>query len=1367
MSDITSPMAVGQTIVGGAGDDVFEGTEGNDNLQGQGGNDWLSGGAGVDELIGGSGNDTLTGGSARDSLYGGSGNDVYVFNADSQFDLVYDSYGNDTVLIEALPHNVTLSRLEGSLDLVVRLGESSLFIKNYFSPTDEGRIEHIAFMDGTSWAPADVAMILANAPPPPPPAGTAGDDILKGDANDNSLEGLGGNDILKGFDGDDILDGGEGNDVLEGGEGDDVLNAGAGNDVLQGGAGTDLLEGAEGDDTYIWSPESGIDVVRDYGGHDRLKINATPDQLKFFGNFGDKGYPLIIQLSEEQQIAIEGYFNEETYKNGHIEEIVFSDGSVWTMEDVLKVLIPVENPPAGKVINGNAGDEALQGTSGNDTINGMGGDDTINGGAGNDVLIGGEGNDTYVWGPQSGQDRIVDSQGINTIRIDGYPSEVSLSGDQNGGALNIAVNGQVLSIRNYFNTTNPHEEKIVFSDGTIWTKASVEEILSHQNPEPAGKVIHGKEINETLEGGAGNDVIYGNGGNDVLYGDRGDDSLSGGDGDDEMMGSAGNDTFIGGAGHDTMLGGNGDDTYIFTADSEFDTVYDFYGNDTVRIAGLPQDVTLARIEGTLNLSIRLGDSTLVINSYFNTTDQGPIEQIVFEDGSIWTLADVEEILSHQTPPPPPVGTPGDDILKGDATDNVLEGFGGDDKLYGLDGNDVLDGGEGSDLLEGGMGNDAYVWKPEGDDVIYDVGGSDEVRIGDYDGFLTWSRQIGTKDLCLAVDGGSLTIKDFYDDANGIERFIFSNGDVLTRADILERLPRPANEGKHLIGQDIDETLVGTDYNDTIEGMGGDDILRGEAGDDLLSGGGGDDQLEGGYGNDTYIWGPEDGNDLIFDLQGNDIVKIDAAFSSVSLSRDPNDLTTLILTLNGHELRLNYYFITGGEGDQEGLIESIVFNDKTLTLADVEEILSHNPPPPSGQIIIRGDGDDILEGGAGDDTLVGGGGNDTYDWKAGSGSDRIRDASGNDKVRLDAPASEFIFSKDSSGNLVIFRFGHTLTIEDYFAGGLVEQIVFSNGEVWTRTEVLKALGQEPGPSDGDDLVVGKDVDETLEGGGGNDTIDGAGGNDLLLGGTGSDTYRWSASRGHDVIKDAAGDADRVVIDASWKEATFSRTGTSKSDLVIDLHGEKLTIQDYFNLSTSGGYIESLTFSDATLEIDQVWEALKKGSAGNDFIKGGKNRDDLVGNAGQDSLDGGDGNDVLRGGEDDDQLQGGTGNDTVDGGSGADKLYGGSGKDYLTGGSSRDVFIFSKVDLGSRDVITDFRRGQDKIDLRDIDANSLKKGDNAFTKLLSSGQKFTAAGQLRYDAKTGILSGNTDKDAAAEFQIQLKNKPGALHLGDFYL
>jgi serralysin len=115
--------------------------------------------------------------------------------------------------------------------------------------------------------------------------------------------------------------------------------------------------------------------------------------------------------------------------------------------------------------------------------------------------------------------------------------------------------------------------------------------------------------------------------------------------------------------------------------------------------------------------------------------------------------------------------------------------------------------------------------------------------------------------------------------------------------------------------------------------------------------------------------------------------------------------------------------------------------------------------------------------------------------------------------------------------------------------------------------------------------------------------------------------------------------------------------------------------------------------------------------------------------------------------------------------------GAGSDRFAGTDAADVFRFSSAKnagLGKlRDIITDFEAGSDIIDLSGIDANAKTSGDNAFKTLLTGHKAFTKAGQLHYDGKTGILSGNTDKDAAAEFQIVLKNKPLKLALDYFVL
>jgi hypothetical protein len=118
-----------------------------------------------------------------------------------------------------------------------------------------------------------------------------------------------------------------------------------------------------------------------------------------------------------------------------------------------------------------------------------------------------------------------------------------------------------------------------------------------------------------------------------------------------------------------------------------------------------------------------------------------------------------------------------------------------------------------------------------------------------------------------------------------------------------------------------------------------------------------------------------------------------------------------------------------------------------------------------------------------------------------------------------------------------------------------------------------------------------------------------------------------------------------------------------------------------------------------------------------------------------------------------------------------LFGKSGKTVLKGSSAADIFVFTTAKtagLGKhRDVLLGFEHGVDRIDLSGIDSNTKAAGNNAFKTLLSSKKAFSKAGQLRYDNKTGILSGNTDKDKAAEFELVLKNKPKTLQLSDFDL
>ncbi|MBP1807421.1 peroxidase family protein [Rubellimicrobium aerolatum] len=76
---------------------------------------------------------------------------------------------------------------------------------------------------------------------------------------------------------------------------------------------------------------------------------------------------------------------------------------------------------------------------------------------------------------------------------------------------------------------------------------------------------------ENLIGGTGDDTFFGSTAANSLSGGDGNDTLSGGNGNDILSGDAGSDTLMGGLGSDQLVGGLGDDLFIFSTLAESST----------------------------------------------------------------------------------------------------------------------------------------------------------------------------------------------------------------------------------------------------------------------------------------------------------------------------------------------------------------------------------------------------------------------------------------------------------------------------------------------------------------------------------------------------------------------------------------------------------------------------------------------------------------------------------------------------------------------------------------------------------------------------------------------------------------------------
>lgn len=205
---------------------------------------------------------------------------------------------------------------------------------------------------------------------------------------------------------------------------------------------------------------------------------------------------------------------------------------------------------------------------------------------------------------------------------------------------------------------------------------------------------------------------------------------------------------------------------------------------------------------------------------------------------------------------------------------------------------------------------------------------------------------------------------------------------------------------------------------------------------------------------------------------------------------------------------------------------------------------------------------------------------------------------------------------------------------------------------------------------------------------------------------------------------------------------------------------------FGVNANGGIVQT---SEAKWDFetnnagDTLGGVNLTGLADNNTLAGGAAADVLDGGAGNDLILGFAENDTLEGGTGNDTLQGGTGNDLLQGGDHADRLRGESGADTLTGGLGADRFVFTTLDIGSTDVITDFNRAQgDLISLADAASGALTFITGAFT----------AVRQVRVvaiDATTSAVQVNLSGDLTPDLQITLQNtaSPGLFTAGDFLL
>jgi serralysin len=613
---------------------------------------------------------------------------------------------------------------------------------------------------------------------------------------------------------------------------------------------------------------------------------------------------------------------------------------------------------------------------------------------------------------------------------------------------------------------------------------------------------------------------------------------------------------------------------------------------------------------------------------------------------------------------------------------------------------VLDGGDGDDSLTGGNGNDRLVGG-NGDDTLDGGKGADTLIGGD------------GKDTYVIDNAKDVIIEDGSDDWDAVQASV-----SWTLGSNLEDLTLTGTGNINGTGNTLDNYITGNTGKNVISGGDGDDALDGDSiyaedgeGNQIQVGDGVADTLIGGKGNDVYFV---------------NLIK-QGAGSTATVALE--DIVTETANEGEDRLRLSGEMITSAY--------------TALTLGSHLEILDASATGLTklnltgngmNNTLVGNDAANVLNGGAGSDTLIGGLGSDTY---------------------------------------VVDNSADSITEEAEEGTDLVQVAIATAGDTYSLGENLENATLTSTVAFN---LIGNDANNVLKGNAANNIIDGGAGIDRMEGGAGNDTYI-VADIGDTVIEAADAGTDLVKSHVSFTlganlenlsllgDAEASATGNSLVNVITGNAGNN-TLDGKGGVDTLKGgagddsYIVDLTSAGAlqdkiTENLDEGIDSIAlRGTSTNtsattitlganlehlDASATGTSKLNITGNA----LD-----NTLVGNAAANTLNGGAGDDFLDGGAGNDILIGGAGVDHLLGGAGADIFRFTSLgDLGAdeaADVIQDFTRGADRIDLKALQGYSFIGTDD-----------FGGAKQLRITASGDdlVITGDSNGDLQADFSIKL--------------
>ncbi len=1298
VDDVILAGAGNDRVYAGLGDDFSKGSFGDDVLFGQEGNDVLYGGAHNDLLEGGAGDDVLDGEAGSDTILGGDGNDTVhgdkkLVLKDTQVTAAIRKWLDTEVSrSDNLKKLVGLNELyqpllgleevpfAGALSLGDMLLSTVGTVERYLKDGLAGYSSSV-FVEFTDWLAVEDADLKTRIEDghfsyltpdlTPPPVFGDRNLVLNGSFEDRAYDGgpfeapddwtVGGSPDA----------GGLANKAETATDGDQYLALG-GNSSKVGMTLSQGLSLVAGKFYKLSFTLQLLDETQPDEGEVRVRVTGdTEDVLD--ESQGLRVEDGVVTVAFEFEAVDEVATLEFTHVGG-----AFSDVAL----DQIVLNEQIEDTPGPLYFMLGGGDDTIELGAGNDTAYGGHGDDLIEGGEGNDTIYGdGLGNE-------------VDDDGKTVVANVGDGNDALYGGD--GDDTITAGNGD-----------------------------------------------------NTVEGGSGNDRIFAGDGNDTIYGGHGADMILSGDGDDviyagdsgypvvdliqtldgEATASA-SSSINGGSAHmlidDDSSAGNwshtdkGADEWVeidLKSTHKVSTIQltnRFDGSDEVngRLAGAQvvlfdeNHKEVHRFEAISEESFTPASAVLrVMNGDFEAIDTD--EEVVALSMGGWSVLDearhiagVDTIANSSSDPEAPA-TNSVAFIKEGAVQQELDGF--------IDASRTYDINMAIGTRSGTAGYRVAIYA--GDTLIKEETGTATEELG--------SLSISSSLLAREHHGKALRLE--IEKTSG-EELIFDNVGIEETQAILSFSPpeevdaryvRVEHADQHLhlaeidvfgkisdghsLHEQINLNATGHTLMDIVNAGGGHDKVYGELGADQISGGEGDDRLYGGDGADTLsgdagadeLYGGNgddtlnggEGEDRLFGAAGNDYINAgdDADYAA------GNDGDDTILGGFGNDT------LHGGDGDDVILGE--MDEDEIHGGAGDDTLIGGS----ENDTLFGDDGDDLLEGGSGDDTLEGG-----------FGVDELLGEAGNDSLSGGEDA-DTIYGDDKDG---------VETGDDRILAGGGDDTVFGGQGV-----------DDISGDEGDDILYGEAGDDTIRGGAGKDAIFGGAGNDVLYAGNGDDELDGGAGddtlvsgRGVQTLKGGAGD-DTYVIDLASFQGTIEDTDGADvlrlsanfgpQDIALDKDGDDLLIRwranpdDFIRLSghfAGGSLVETLVFDGssytinlANIQIGSDDADSLNGTSGDDIILGEGGDDTILGRGGDDFLDGGDDKDTLYGHEGNDYLYGQGADDILDGGKGDDLLSGGLGNDIMTGGEGADTFAITE-NAGDVDVVTDFKKGEDKIDLK---------------------------------------------------------------------